>query len=120
MNGQTTATASKPKRPAKPKAKPEEVELGVTDRHRVAAMMFALAGTPVRVAILEALKGPDGRIVGEMAHAVQASQPAISHHLALLRNARVVECIRQGKTNRYRLTAKGQALLSLVEGLTQD
>jgi DNA-binding transcriptional ArsR family regulator len=43
------------------------------------------------------------------------SQPAVSHHLALLRHADLVESRRDGKHNYYELADDGQALASLIQ-----
>jgi DNA-binding transcriptional ArsR family regulator len=40
----------------------------------------------------------------------EVSQPALSHHLALLRNARIIDFIRDGRTNVYELAETGQVL----------
>ena len=37
---------------------------------------------------------------------LEQSQPAVSHHLALLRMAGLIECRRDGKHNYYRIVAK--------------
>ena len=56
-----------------------------------------------RLEILHALSsGPVG--VGRLAQAIGASQPNVSQHLAVLRNAGVVEAERDGRGVRYRLT----------------
>jgi DNA-binding transcriptional ArsR family regulator len=48
--------------------------------------------------------------VGDMAAQLTQSQPAVSHHLALLRHGGVIEPRRQGKNNFYALTDKGMTL----------
>ena len=42
------------------------------------------------------------------------SQPAVSHHLALLRHGRLIEPTRNGKTNVYDLTDSGRELARVV------
>ncbi|MEE8515490.1 MAG: metalloregulator ArsR/SmtB family transcription factor [Alphaproteobacteria bacterium] len=60
------------------------------------AEMFRLMGDATRLRIIfECLKGPV--CVGDMADRLQASQSLISHHLRLLRAARILKSERQGK-----------------------
>lgn len=47
------------------------------------------------------------------------SQPAVSHHLALLRAGRLVEPRREGKNNIYSLTNQGRAMVEAVRGLIE-
>lgn len=48
------------------------------------------------------------------------SQPALSHHLALLRHGRLIEPSRQGKTNVYDLTGAGKELADVVTKLLKS
>jgi len=45
------------------------------------------------------------------------SQPAVSHHLALLRHGSIIAPRRQGKNNFYGLTEEGEELAKIVKGL---
>ncbi len=45
------------------------------------------------------------------------SQPAVSHHLALLRHRGIVECRRHGKNSLYSLTDTGYRLSKIVKGM---
>lgn len=96
------ASAATRSRPVKP---PDSVALGVVteptlhdladvfqilaDHHRL-KIMFALARNgPMHVTSLKELLGQ--------------SQPAVSHHLSLMRDKKLVVCDRKGKHNFYRL-----------------
>ncbi len=46
------------------------------------------------------------------------SQPAVSHHLAKLRDGRLIEPRREGKNNVYMLTEEGRLLAHTVKSLT--
>lgn len=48
------------------------------------------------------------------------SQPALSHHLALMRHGRLVVPVRSGKHNNYELTDSGKALAKVVKGLVAN
>jgi ArsR family transcriptional regulator len=59
--------------------------------------------SPRRIEILHVLA--DGPIeVGRLATRIGASQPNVSQHLAVLRNAGLVEAEREGREVRYRLS----------------
>ena len=45
------------------------------------------------------------------------SQPAVSHHLALLRHGGIIAPRRQGKNNFYALTEAGDHLAQVVQGV---
>jgi DNA-binding transcriptional ArsR family regulator len=55
--------------------------------------------------------------VGAICDALNQSQPAISHHLALLRHGRIIAPHRQGKNRFYALTEAGEQLASIVKNL---
>jgi DNA-binding transcriptional ArsR family regulator len=58
------------------------------------------------------------RHVGALSTHLGQSQPAVSHHLALLRHGGVIVPRRQGKNNFYSLTDKGQELAKVVKAMT--
>jgi ArsR family transcriptional regulator len=67
------------------------------------AEVLKTLASPRRLEILHALtNGPTE--VGRLAEAIGASQPNVSQHLAVLRNAGIVEAERDGREVRYRLT----------------
>jgi DNA-binding transcriptional ArsR family regulator len=66
------------------------------------AEVLKTLASPRRLEILHVLaRGPIE--VGRLAEAIQASQPNVSQHLAMLRNAGIVEAERDGREVRYRL-----------------
>ncbi len=66
------------------------------------AEILKTVASPRRLEILHALAG--GPIeVGRLAAAIGASQPNVSHHLAVLRGAGLVVAERDGREVRYRL-----------------
>ena len=72
------------------------------ERIRALADFFRVIGDPTRVKIILILsKG--GLCVNEIAHLSGISQPAVSHQLRILKQARLVRCRREGKSIRYRL-----------------
>lgn len=52
--------------------------------------------------------------VGALCDQLSQSQPAVSHHLALLRHGRLIEPRRAGKHNFYGLTDAGRELARVV------
>ena len=74
---------------------------GVDDaRLTILAETFKLLGDPTRLRVLlTCLDGPVA--VGEIARRTGASQPLVSHHLRLLRGARLVRSERQARQVLY-------------------
>lgn len=71
----------------------------------VLAETFRLLGDPTRLRILFfCLDAP--RAVGDIAQSLNLSQPLVSHHLRLLRGARLVRGQRQAKQVFYELADK--------------
>ena len=63
---------------------------------RMAAVAKAL-GAPVRVQLVAVLRRPAGRVcVGELVPLFELSQPTISHHLKVLREAGLIASKRRG------------------------
>jgi DNA-binding transcriptional ArsR family regulator len=52
--------------------------------------------------------------VGALCELLGQSQPAVSHHLALLRHGGIISPRRQGKNNFYSLTETGEDLAKVV------
>jgi len=72
------------------------------ERYRMHADLCKVLTDPKRLMILEALRGGD-RSVGELAETLGIALPNASQHLAVLRNAGLVEGTRAGTTVVYRL-----------------
>jgi ArsR family transcriptional regulator len=72
------------------------------DANRLASVFKALAD-PTRVAIVNRLSGAEAVCVCDLTAAFDLSQPTISHHLKLLRDAGLVEFERRGTWAHYRL-----------------
>jgi DNA-binding transcriptional ArsR family regulator len=66
------------------------------------AEVLKTLASPRRLDILHALSGGPTE-VGRLARLIGASQPNVSQHLAVLRNAGMVEAERDGREVRYRL-----------------
>jgi ArsR family transcriptional regulator len=77
--------------------------------------LFRLLADETRLRILRLLVEAEEYHVRALCDKLGQSQPAVSHHLALLRTAGLIECRRQGKHNFYRLApGKFEAALDLV------
>ena len=77
--------------------------------------LFRLLADETRLRVLRLLVEAKEYHVRALCEKLGQSQPAVSHHLALLRNAGLIECRRQGKHNFYRLApAKIEEVLDLV------
>lgn len=132
----STATVAEPKpkpapaRPRTPKApkkappaaepapgpKPSRKGSGPSKAVREAADLLKAASDPTRLRVLMLLEDGEQH-VGALCEAVGQGQPAVSHHLALLRAARLVEVRRDGKFNRYALSEDGRKLAGAAGAL---
>jgi ArsR family transcriptional regulator len=81
---------------------PETPPLPEEARHALAARFKALAD-PTRVAIVNRLAAADEVCVCDLNAAFELSQPTISHHLKILREAGLVDATRRGTWAYYRL-----------------
>jgi DNA-binding transcriptional ArsR family regulator len=81
-----------------------------------AAILLKQASDPTRLQIL-ALLASGERHVGSMCDELKQTQPAVSHHLALLRHGGLISPRRQGKNNFYSLTGTGESLAAVVKDL---
>jgi ArsR family transcriptional regulator len=81
---------------------PDTAPLDVAERDTLAARFKALSD-PTRVAIVNRLAAADEVCVCDLNSAFALSQPTISHHLKILREAGLVESSRRGTWAYYRL-----------------
>jgi ArsR family transcriptional regulator len=81
---------------------PSTAPLEVHERDQLAAQFRALAD-PTRVAIINHLSAADEVCVCNLTESFDLSQPTISHHLKILRDAGLVESSRRGTWAYYRL-----------------
>lgn len=110
-----TPEAPRPRRAA---AGPAARPAGRREAIREAALLTKQVGDPTRLeALLLLAEGP--RNVGEICRELGVSQPACSHHLALLRHSRLIEPTRSGKNNIYSSTPAGRRLADAVRGLVE-
>lgn len=85
-------------------------------RTRRASMLLKHLSDPTRLQI--ALMLDDGeRHVGSLCEQLSQSQPAVSHHLALLRHGGIISPRRDGKNNYYHLTELGLELIKVAKTL---
>ncbi len=110
-----TSVKSAPKSSgAKPKAKS-----GVEQRFHVArraSILLKHVSDPTRLQVILILADGE-RHVGALCSQLSQSQPAVSHHLALLRHGGIIAPRRQGKNNFYSLTETGSDLAAVVKNL---
>jgi ArsR family transcriptional regulator, arsenate/arsenite/antimonite-responsive transcriptional repressor len=89
---------------------PEAPPLSEPESEELAARFKALAD-PTRVAIINSLSAADEVCVCHLTEAFDLSQPTISHHLKILRQAGLVESSRRGTWAYYRLVPEAIAAL---------
>ena len=83
----------------------------------ILAETFRLLGDPSRLRIM---KGSSS--VGDIAETLELSQSLVSHHLRLLRGARLVKGVRQAKQIFYEVADKhvNQVLLDMATHIAED
>ena len=89
---------------------PRTEPLADHEREDLAARFKALAD-PTRVAIINHLSAADEVCVCNLTESFELSQPTISHHLKILREAGLVESSRRGTWSYYRLVPEAIAAL---------
>ena len=67
------------------------------------AATFKALADPTRVSIVSRLAAGEECCVCDLTHAFELSQPTVSHHLRILRDAGIVEAERRGTWAYYRL-----------------
>lgn len=115
-NASQTATAEREVSPYQPL--PEEAA-------RQLGQLFKLLADETRLKILSYLLQADELNVRSLCKLLDQSQPAVSHHLALLKACGLIECRRDGKNNFYRVMPEqfgrfAEVLFRQVPGLTED
>jgi ArsR family transcriptional regulator, arsenate/arsenite/antimonite-responsive transcriptional repressor len=91
------------------------------DTSKDLVQLFKLLADETRLRILYYLMQKDELNVRTLCRLLKQSQPAVSHHLALLRAAGVIECRRDGKHNFYHLVPKRcRAYLDTIFGIGGD
>jgi DNA-binding transcriptional ArsR family regulator len=103
---QATMTASKSK-------KGSEQRLKQVQR---AAILLKQVSDATRLQVILMLAEGE-KHVGALCTEVNQSQPAVSHHLALLRHGRIIAPRRQGKNNFYGLTELGEELAKIAKAV---
>ncbi len=78
--------------------------------------MFKALGDPVRLRMLSRIAGHEGgeACVCDISPAFTLSQPTISHHLKVLREAGLLDCERRGTWVYYRVIPSALAQLSAI------
>jgi DNA-binding transcriptional ArsR family regulator len=81
-----------------------------------AAILLKQVSDPTRIQTVLMLSEGE-KHVGALCDQLNQSQPAVSHHLALLRHGGIIIPRRQGKNNFYALSEIGDELAKLVKNL---
>jgi ArsR family transcriptional regulator len=105
----------------RPAAVPGDLATLADDTAKDLVQLFKLLADETRLRILYYLAQQDELNVRTLCNLLRQSQPAVSHHLALLRVAGLIECRRDGKHNFYHLVPKRcQAYLDTIFGGTSE
>lgn len=85
------------------------------ERLEMAGEMVKAMGHPMRIAILDLLRGKSKVSVTEIFESLDISQAVASQHLTLMKDRRVLKSQKNGKQTLYRLRDKEiEAILDLV------
>jgi DNA-binding transcriptional ArsR family regulator len=84
---------------------------------RRVADLLKQVSDPTRLQVLMLLNEKERNVSELCAELRTQSQPAVSHHLALLRHGRLIEPRRAGKHNYYGLTDAGRELAGVVDSV---
>ena len=84
--------------------------------------IFKLLSDETRLRILYSLSQAEELHVRALCELLQLSQPAVSHHLGMLRNAGIVDPRRDGKHNYYRILPGNfeQLLMLVFDGIPES
>jgi DNA-binding transcriptional ArsR family regulator len=83
------------------------------DKLEKAAEMLKALAHPMRIAIVDLLKGENNLTVGDIFNKLGMEQAVASHHLRLLKDRNIVESERRGKNIYYHL--KYERLSQILE-----
>ena len=114
------ATAAVPKTKTSPKSASVKAKTDAGLRLKQiqrAAVLIKQVSDPTRLQVITMLSEGE-RHVGGLCESLGQSQPAVSHHLALLRHGGIIAPRRQGKNNFYSLTESGEQLARIVKSLS--
>src|SRR3954447_22216351 len=98
------------------KAKATKVADQRARKAKRASILLKHVSDPTRLQVIQLLSEGE-KHVGALCDQLGQSQPAVSHHLALLRHGGIISPRRQGKNNFYSLTASGNELAKVVQAL---
>ena len=104
----SSKAAGKSAAPARPSA----------EIRRVADLLKQVSD-PTRLQVLMLLAEKERNVSELCTDLGTQSQPAVSHHLALLRHGRLIEPRRSGKHNFYGLTEAGKELAKVVQSIIE-
>jgi DNA-binding transcriptional ArsR family regulator len=93
----------------------KEADLRLQQAKR-ASILLKHVSDPTRLQVILILADGEQH-VGALCSQLSQSQPAVSHHLALLRHGGIIAPRRQGKNNFYSLTETGSELARVVQAL---
>ena len=94
---------------------PSELQMMPSSSVTQLVQLFKLLADETRVRILHFLHQADELNVLELCNLLEQRQPSVSHHLALLRVAGLIDMRRDGKHNYYRVVPKEfEALMARV------
>ena len=114
----TKSAATKSAGPKASKAKASAQTRPSSEIRRVADLLKQVSD-PTRLQVLMLLSQKERNVSELCSDLGTQSQPAVSHHLALLRHGRLIEPRRAGKHNFYGLTGAGKELAKVIQSVVR-
>ena len=112
----TKAVVKQSPAPKAPKAKAVKPADTRVQQAKRASILLKHVSDPTRLQVIMILSEGEQH-VGALCSQLSQSQPAVSHHLALLRHGQIIAPRRAGKNNFYSLTETGTSLSRVVKEL---
>ena len=112
----TAPTANTPTKAEKVAAATKQADLQRFKQVQRTAVLLKQVSDATRVQLILRLANGEQN-VGTLSSELAMSQPAVSHHLALLRHGRIIAPRRQGTNNFYALTETGVMLAEVIKGV---
>ncbi len=108
--------ASSPKSTSRASRSAAASTRSLAEIRRVAELLKQVSD-PTRLQVLMLLSEKERNVSELCSDLGTQSQPAVSHHLALLRHGRLIEPRRSGQHNFYALTDAGRELAQVVDSV---
>ena len=99
--------------------KDPDLKASTTKRMKKLSRILSSCHSPLRLSILEQLHQNGEVSMQDLIETAGTSQPAVSHHVTLLKNADLIDDVQYGRRRSYHLTERGTKLMEVVSVIDQ-